>query len=145
MFGVLLMLGYLGFDGFTSTFQDKLFKGYNMTTYNQILYTTLWSSLLSLFGGWCRTLPLLCPCSNSLFSAWCRALLHLWSLLPLLSGGCWYCCCCCCCCCCEPCCSHSEGRAQGDAGGQKQAAGAQHLPTKLLLLSLLSGHSLPLA
>ena len=22
------MLGYLGFDGFTSTFQDKLFKGY---------------------------------------------------------------------------------------------------------------------
>lgn len=25
-FGILLMLGYLGFDGFTSTFQDKLFK-----------------------------------------------------------------------------------------------------------------------
>lgn len=26
MFGLMLMLGYLGFDGFTSTFQDKLFK-----------------------------------------------------------------------------------------------------------------------
>lgn len=36
-FGLALMLGYLGFDGFTSTFQDKLFKGYQMTIYNQIL------------------------------------------------------------------------------------------------------------
>ncbi len=26
VFGLMLMLGYLGFDGFTSTFQDKLFK-----------------------------------------------------------------------------------------------------------------------
>uniref|UniRef100_A0A7S3VIB7 Sugar phosphate transporter domain-containing protein n=1 Tax=Dunaliella tertiolecta TaxID=3047 RepID=A0A7S3VIB7_DUNTE len=50
VYGLLLMLGYLGFDGFTSTFQDKLFKGFQMTTYNQILYTTLWSSLLSCFG-----------------------------------------------------------------------------------------------
>lgn len=50
IYGVLLMLGYLGFDGFTSTFQDKMFKGYNMTTYNQILYTTLWSSILSFFA-----------------------------------------------------------------------------------------------
>ncbi|GAX76374.1 hypothetical protein CEUSTIGMA_g3820.t1 [Chlamydomonas eustigma] len=50
VYGLALMLGYLGFDGFTSTFQDKLFKGYQMTTYNQILYTTLCSSLLSLFG-----------------------------------------------------------------------------------------------
>lgn len=54
MYGLLLMLGYLGFDGFTSTFQDKLFKGYNMTTYNQILYTTMWSSLFSLFGESCK-------------------------------------------------------------------------------------------
>lgn len=53
IYGLLLMLGYLGFDGFTSTFQDKLFKGYNMTTYNQILYTTLCSSALSLFGAEC--------------------------------------------------------------------------------------------
>ncbi|PNH08389.1 UDP-galactose/UDP-glucose transporter 5 [Tetrabaena socialis] len=50
VYGLALMLGYLGFDGFTSTFQDKLFKGYNMTTYNQMLYTTMCSSILSAVG-----------------------------------------------------------------------------------------------
>eukprot|EP00976_Prorocentrum_cordatum_P027088 549669-Prorocentrum_minimum.AAC.4 len=60
-FGVALMLGYLGFDGFTSTFQDKLFKGYKMETYNQancvvclgthqMLYVNLCSASISLFG-----------------------------------------------------------------------------------------------
>ncbi|KAJ8484676.1 hypothetical protein OPV22_017161 [Ensete ventricosum] len=48
--GVSLMLGYLGFDGFTSTFQDKLFKGYDMEIHNQIFYTTICSCLLSLTG-----------------------------------------------------------------------------------------------
>lgn len=38
------------FDGFTSTFQDKLFKGYNMEIHNQIFYTTLCSCVLSLTG-----------------------------------------------------------------------------------------------
>lgn len=47
--GMLLMLGYLGFDGFTSTFQDKLFKGYQMETYNQMLYVNLFSSGVSVF------------------------------------------------------------------------------------------------
>mmetsp|Transcript_9297 Transcript_9297/g.22401 ORF Transcript_9297/g.22401 Transcript_9297/m.22401 type:complete len:302 (-) Transcript_9297:391-1296(-) len=50
LFGVMLMLGYLGFDGFTSTFQDRMFKGYSMTIYNQILYITMCSSALSAFG-----------------------------------------------------------------------------------------------
>ncbi|KAF3776109.1 UDP-galactose transporter-like protein 1 [Nymphaea thermarum] len=50
VWGVTLMMGYLGFDGFTSTFQDKLFKGYNMEIYNQIFYTTLCSCILSLSG-----------------------------------------------------------------------------------------------
>lgn len=45
--GLTLMVGYLGFDGFTSTFQDKLFKGYQMETYNQMLWVTFWSSLIS--------------------------------------------------------------------------------------------------
>ncbi|KAL0457733.1 UNVERIFIED_CONTAM: UDP-galactose/UDP-glucose transporter 5B [Sesamum latifolium] len=45
--GVSLMLGYLGFDGFTSTFQDKLFKGYDMGIHNQIFYTTLCSCMIS--------------------------------------------------------------------------------------------------
>ncbi|KAL4428810.1 hypothetical protein ABPG77_005248 [Micractinium sp. CCAP 211/92] len=50
VFGLMLMLGYLGFDGFTSTFQDKLFKGYQMTIYNQILYVTTFSATFSLLG-----------------------------------------------------------------------------------------------
>lgn len=48
--GLILIAGYLGFDGFTSTFQDKLFKGYNMDIYNQILYVTLCSCGLSMAG-----------------------------------------------------------------------------------------------
>jgi adenosine 3'-phospho 5'-phosphosulfate transporter B2 len=47
MYGIALMAGYLGFDGFTSTFQDKLFKGYAMETYNQMLWVTACSALLS--------------------------------------------------------------------------------------------------
>ncbi|AES67571.2 putative UAA transporter [Medicago truncatula] len=50
VWGVLLMVGYLGFDGFTSTFQDKMFRGYDMEIHNQIFYTTLCSCLLSLTG-----------------------------------------------------------------------------------------------
>ncbi|CAK7331650.1 unnamed protein product [Dovyalis caffra] len=50
VWGVSLMLGYLSFDGFTSTFQDKLFKGYDMEIHNQIFYTTLCSCILSLTG-----------------------------------------------------------------------------------------------
>lgn len=48
--GVGLMLGYLGFDGFTSTFQDKLFKGFQMTIHNQILYVTVCSAAFSALG-----------------------------------------------------------------------------------------------
>ena len=50
VWGFALMLGYLGFDGFTSTFQDKLFKGYSMSAYNQMLYVNMFSALVS-FGG----------------------------------------------------------------------------------------------
>ncbi|KAI9196633.1 hypothetical protein LWI28_025597 [Acer negundo] len=50
VWGVSLMVGYLGFDGFTSTFQDKLFKGYDMVIHNQIFYTALSSCILSLTG-----------------------------------------------------------------------------------------------
>lgn len=48
--GAFLMIGYLGFDGFTSTFQDKLFKGYDMEIQNQIFYVTFCSCVLSLTG-----------------------------------------------------------------------------------------------
>ncbi|XP_059664430.1 UDP-galactose/UDP-glucose transporter 5B-like [Cornus florida] len=50
VWGVSLMIGYLGFDGFTSTFQDNLFKGYDMEIHNQIFYTTSCSCILSLTG-----------------------------------------------------------------------------------------------
>ncbi|KAK6144517.1 hypothetical protein DH2020_021337 [Rehmannia glutinosa] len=50
VWGVSLMVGYLGFDGFTSTFQDKLFKGYDMEIHNQIFYTTLCSCMISFTG-----------------------------------------------------------------------------------------------
>jgi adenosine 3'-phospho 5'-phosphosulfate transporter B2 len=47
MYGVMLMGGYLLFDGFTSTFQDKLFSGYKMSTYNQIFYVQGCSAIFS--------------------------------------------------------------------------------------------------
>ncbi|KAL6275942.1 hypothetical protein ACE6H2_019543 [Prunus campanulata] len=50
VWGISLMIGYLGFDGFTSTFQDKLFKGYDMEIHNQIFYTAFCSCVLSLTG-----------------------------------------------------------------------------------------------
>ncbi|XP_062085867.1 UDP-galactose/UDP-glucose transporter 5B-like [Humulus lupulus] len=50
IWGVSLMMGYLGFDGFASTFQDKLFKGYDMEIHNQIFYTTMCSCVLILTG-----------------------------------------------------------------------------------------------
>lgn len=36
LYGLLLMGGYLTADGYTSTFQQKMFKGYAMTSYNQV-------------------------------------------------------------------------------------------------------------
>ena len=45
--GLLLVGGYLFFDGFTSTFQERLFKGYTMSTYNQMLYVNICSAILS--------------------------------------------------------------------------------------------------
>ncbi|KAK9917876.1 hypothetical protein WJX75_009158 [Coccomyxa subellipsoidea] len=50
MWGSALMLGYLGFDGFTSTFQDRLFKGYSMSAYNQMLYVNMFSAAVSFCG-----------------------------------------------------------------------------------------------
>ncbi len=48
--GGMLMMGYLGFDGFTSSFQEKLFRGYQMTTLNQMLYVSAYSAAGSLAG-----------------------------------------------------------------------------------------------
>lgn len=48
--GGLLLLVYLVVDGFTSTWQDHLFTGYQMDLSNQVLYTTACSIVLSTFG-----------------------------------------------------------------------------------------------
>ncbi|KAK3250228.1 hypothetical protein CYMTET_40383 [Cymbomonas tetramitiformis] len=48
--GALLLILHLGFDGFASTFQDKLFHSHQMSSFQQSLHVTLWSSLLSFLG-----------------------------------------------------------------------------------------------
>ncbi|KAH9620920.1 hypothetical protein KSS87_011026 [Heliosperma pusillum] len=77
VWGVSLMVGYLGFDGFTSTFQDKLFKGYNMEIHNQIFYTTLCSCVLSLTASEHSTLMLVvCASPKSISNGWSSKILH---------------------------------------------------------------------
>jgi hypothetical protein len=36
LYGLLLMGGYLVADGYTSTVQQSMFRGYSMSTYNQV-------------------------------------------------------------------------------------------------------------
>merc|ERR1719356_423776 len=45
--GLLLLLGFLALDGFTSTFQEKLFNQHKTTKYNQMLYVNLGSCVIS--------------------------------------------------------------------------------------------------
>jgi solute carrier family 35 (adenosine 3'-phospho 5'-phosphosulfate transporter), member B2 len=45
--GCALLLLYLAFDGFASTWQDTLFSGFEMDTSNQVLYTSLCSMGIS--------------------------------------------------------------------------------------------------
>jgi len=47
--GLILLLVFLGLDGFTSTFQEKLFKQHKTTKYNQMFYVNSFSALVSLF------------------------------------------------------------------------------------------------
>lgn len=46
--GIALLAGFLMFDGFTSTFQEKLFKEHCTSTHNQMLYINLAGSIISL-------------------------------------------------------------------------------------------------
>merc|ERR1719473_2070564 len=59
--GLMLMLGYLVCDGFTSVFQEKLFSEYNVTIYNQMLWVNIFAAITSmgallLFGGFHESL-----------------------------------------------------------------------------------------
>lgn len=47
-YGLFLMGGYTLLDGFTSTFQEMLFKGYTMSTFDQMIYVNGFSSLASI-------------------------------------------------------------------------------------------------
>ncbi|KYQ94175.1 hypothetical protein DLAC_04466 [Tieghemostelium lacteum] len=46
--GLLLMAAYMFFDSFTSTFQEKMFKGYTMSTQDQMIYVNSCSAIISL-------------------------------------------------------------------------------------------------
>jgi len=48
MYGLALLLGFLLFDGFTSTFQEKLFKEHQTSKYNQMVYINLGSAFTSI-------------------------------------------------------------------------------------------------
>jgi len=48
VYGLVLLLGYLGADGFTSMFQEKLFGDYKTSKYNQMLYINGCSALMSI-------------------------------------------------------------------------------------------------
>merc|ERR1719265_1865364 len=47
VYGLGLLLGFLAFDGFSSTFQEKLFKEHQTSKYNQMLYINLGSAFTS--------------------------------------------------------------------------------------------------
>jgi len=44
--GLLLMAAYMFFDSFTSTLQEKMFKGYTMSTYDQMIYVNSFSAII---------------------------------------------------------------------------------------------------
>jgi len=48
-YGLALLGGFLALDGFTSTFQEKLFKEHTTSKYNQMLYINFGSCLISSF------------------------------------------------------------------------------------------------
>jgi len=45
--GLILLLVFLGLDGFTSTFQERLFKQHKTTKYNQMFYVNAFSAIVS--------------------------------------------------------------------------------------------------
>jgi hypothetical protein len=56
LYGLILMAGYVFSDGFTSVFQEKLFAGYKMPTYSQMLYVNLTSACISIISMFSSTL-----------------------------------------------------------------------------------------
>merc|ERR1711937_388268 len=48
IYGIVLLMGYLGADGFTSMFQEKLFAEHKTSKYNQMLYINGTSAAMSI-------------------------------------------------------------------------------------------------
>eukprot|EP00929_Paragymnodinium_shiwhaense_P034516 TRINITY_DN18764_c0_g1_i1.p1 TRINITY_DN18764_c0_g1~~TRINITY_DN18764_c0_g1_i1.p1 ORF type:complete len:347 (-),score=69.82 TRINITY_DN18764_c0_g1_i1:300-1340(-) len=48
VYGLILLLAFLAIDGFTSTFQEKLFKEHQTSKYNQMMYVNAGSAVVSL-------------------------------------------------------------------------------------------------
>merc|ERR1719161_3333012 len=48
--GLLLLSGFMFCDGFTSTFQEKLFKQHQTSKYNQMLWINFGSAVISLIS-----------------------------------------------------------------------------------------------
>lgn len=80
VYGLVLLLCFLGFDGFTSTFQEKLFKEHKTSKYNQMLYVNSGSAVVSLASlvlsgaapraiGFCIAHPLFAIHAGSLSAA----------------------------------------------------------------------------
>lgn len=50
--GLVLLVVYLFFDGFTSTSQERLFRGYGMSASHQMFFVGGFSALISVFCGY---------------------------------------------------------------------------------------------
>jgi adenosine 3'-phospho 5'-phosphosulfate transporter B2 len=60
LWGLVIMIAYLFFDGFTSTVQERLFKNREVSTWNQMLYVGLLSGVLTYSPP---SPPLCVPCN----------------------------------------------------------------------------------
>ena len=58
------MLVYLCVDGFTSTLQEFMFKGYKTSTNNQMMHINMWAALISILS-----MPSLRVTINKLFNS----------------------------------------------------------------------------
>jgi len=92
IYGLGLLLAFLACDGFTSTFQEKLFKEHKTSKYNQMLYVNGGSAVVSIFTlvasggiftalGFCARHPELLVHSSSLSAAAVAGQFFIYSLV----------------------------------------------------------------
>jgi adenosine 3'-phospho 5'-phosphosulfate transporter B2 len=79
-YGIGLLIAFIVIDGFTSTFQEKLFAQYRASKYNQMLYINLVASILSV-------LILLISGNFKRAFNFCHSHPRLWGDSSILSGA----------------------------------------------------------